>query len=78
LLSRCADGSDRTGAGIVGALILTRLLSKLLFGVTTKDPATFIAILGLLSLVALLACYVPAWRATKVDPLEALRCGSNL
>jgi putative ABC transport system permease protein len=60
--------------GIVGALILTRLLSKLLFGVTTKDPATFIAILGLLSLVALLACYIPAWRATKVDPLEALRC----
>jgi putative ABC transport system permease protein len=60
--------------GIVGALILTRLLSKLLFGVTTKDPATFIAIVALLSLVALLACYVPAWRATKVNPLEALRC----
>ena len=60
--------------GIVGALALTRVLGTLLFGVTTKDPATFIAIAGLLSLVALLACYVPAWRATKVDPLEALRC----
>jgi putative ABC transport system permease protein len=60
--------------GLFGALILTRLLSKLLFGVTTKDPTTFIAISALLSFVALLACYVPAWRATKVDPLEALRC----
>jgi putative ABC transport system permease protein len=60
--------------GTLGALVLTRLLSALLFGVTAKDPVTFIAILGLLSLVALLACYLPAWRATKVDPLEALRC----
>jgi putative ABC transport system permease protein len=59
--------------GTVGALLLTRLLSSLLFGVGTKDPVTFIAIAGLLSLTALVACYVPAWRATKVDPLEALR-----
>jgi putative ABC transport system permease protein len=60
--------------GISGALALTRLLSTLLFGVTTRDPATFVAIAALLSIVAMLACYIPAWRATRVDPLEALRC----
>src|SRR5207245_4832319 len=58
--------------GLCGALALTRLLSTLLFGVTARDPATFVAIAALLSLVAMLACYLPAWRATKVDPLEAL------
>jgi putative ABC transport system permease protein len=60
--------------GISGALALTRLLSTLLFGVTTRDPVTFVAIAALLSFVAILACYIPAWRATRVDPLEALRC----
>jgi putative ABC transport system permease protein len=60
--------------GIGGALALTRLMESLLFGVTTRDPLTFVAIVGLLSLVAMLACYIPAWRATRVDPLEALRC----
>jgi len=60
--------------GIAGALALTRLLSTLLFGVTTRDPVTFVAIAALLSFVAILACYIPAWRATRVDPLEALRC----
>jgi putative ABC transport system permease protein len=62
------------GLGMVGALALTRLLATLLFGVTAKDPMTFISIAALLSLVALLACFIPAWRATRVDPLEALRC----
>lgn len=62
------------GVGILGALALTRLLSTLLFGVTTKDPITFVVISGLLASVALLACFLPALRATRVDPLEALRC----
>jgi putative ABC transport system permease protein len=59
--------------GVAGALALTRLMSTLLFGVTPKDAPTFIGLsLGLLA-VALIACYLPARRATKVDPLVALR-----
>ena len=59
--------------GIGVGLIATRVLSDLLYGVTPRDPLTFVGVPALLLLVALLACYIPARRATRIDPLEALR-----
>jgi putative ABC transport system permease protein len=62
------------GLGIIAALALSGLMSSLLFGIQPCDPATFVAAAAALALVAIAACYIPARRATRVDPIVALRC----
>lgn len=60
--------------GMAGALLLSRLMTKLLYGVEPTDPATFLTVAAGLAAVAVLACYVPARRAMRVQPMAALRC----
>ncbi|MFC1761133.1 ABC transporter permease [Planctomycetota bacterium] len=61
------------GIGLLGALALSRLLSSMLFGVKPTDIPTFISVAVILGIVATIACTLPAWRAAKIDPMEALR-----
>jgi putative ABC transport system permease protein len=61
------------GIGLVGSLFLTRLLSGMLYGIGARDPMTFVAVAAGLFVVGLIAAWVPAHRATRVEPVEALR-----
>ena len=71
------EGAKFSFAGIVlglaGAFLVSRLLSSELFGITPMDPITYIGVAGVMTVVTLLACYIPTRRAMRVDPLIALR-----
>jgi putative ABC transport system permease protein len=60
-------------AGVLAALVLTRLMAALLFGVGPRDPRTFLAVAATLFAIALAAALVPAWRAARIDPAVAVR-----
>jgi ABC-type antimicrobial peptide transport system permease subunit len=61
------------GAGLLGAFLLTRLMSALLFGVHSRDPLTFSVVTIVLTTVAIAACAIPARRASRLDPMDCLR-----
>ena len=59
--------------GLIGAMLMGRVMANLVFGVKTTDPTTFLAVSALLAAVALMATVMPAYRATRVDPMKTLR-----
>ena len=63
-----------SACGLVAAIVLTRMMSKLLYGVRPADPLTFLGVALIIGAVALVASYIPARRATQIDPVTALRC----
>ena len=70
---RRAGGELGLGIGIVGSLVLTRFMEAQLFNVKSGDPVTLIAVVAVLGIVAMVACWLPARRAAKTSPIEALR-----
>ena len=72
------SGMTLTGIGLLigigGALALSQILSSMLFNIGKYDPTTIVAVAGILIVMALLACLIPARRATRVDPMVSLRC----
>jgi putative ABC transport system permease protein len=67
-------GATGIALGTLGGLAVARVMAGLLYGVTTQDPLTFAGTAILLAVVVILACYLPARRAVRVDPIAAIRC----